>query len=133
MSKRIRLWLQGFALVLHFKKWDPHCWWLHASLTHQEGKATCTCSLLKCSSSPLLWDAHYFCTLAEAVGRHGKTSLGRQGVAASQAFLGALSLQPRFNGSRAAAAAGLRADFGSLRKLFFFFPSLSTNEITEPP
>lgn len=76
MSKRIRLWLQGFALVLHFKKWDTRCWWLLASLTCQEGKATCTCILLKYSSSPLLWDAHHFYTLTEAVRKHGKNSSG---------------------------------------------------------
>lgn len=119
MSKPIKLWLEGFALVLHFKKWDTHCWRLHASLTYQEGKATCTCSLLKCSSLPVLWDVHYFCMLAEAVGRHGKTSLGGQGIVASQAFLATLSLQPWFRGRHAASGAGLRADFGNLRKLFF--------------
>lgn len=48
-----------------------------------------------------------------------KPAWGGQGVAASQAFLGTLSLQPWFNGRHAASGAGLRADFGNVRKLFF--------------
>lgn len=125
------LWLQGFALVLHFKKWDARCWRLCASLTHQEGKATCTCILLKCSSSPLLWD-HYFCMLATALGR--QKQLGGQGKRASRCLPGVLWLQPHCNRSRAAARAGLAADFGNISKLgFFTFLLFPLCEIAEPP
>lgn len=110
------LWLQGFALVLHFKKWDTRCWRLRASLTHQEGKATCTCILLKCSSSSLLWD-HYFCMLATALGR--QKQLGGQGKRTSRSLPGTLWLQPRCNRSRAAARARLAAHFGNISKLGF--------------